>query len=54
MKAIMRMAGVAAAALFTQAAPAQDAYVVGVTGAMTGPQAGILALVEMAGRMSAT
>jgi branched-chain amino acid transport system substrate-binding protein len=50
MKTIMRMASVAAAALFTQAAPAQDAYVIGWTGAMTGPQAGILApVVEMAG-----
>ena len=49
MKAFMRIASVTAAALFTQAAPAQDAYVVGVTGAMTGPQAGILApVVEMA------
>src|SRR3954467_3280817 len=46
----MRMAGAAALALLSQAAAAQDAYVVGVTGAMTGPQAGILApVVEMAG-----
>jgi ABC-type branched-subunit amino acid transport system substrate-binding protein len=37
-------------ALVTGAAAAEDAYVVGVTGAMTGPQAGILApVVEMAG-----
>ena len=44
------MAGAAACALLIGTAAAQDAYVVGVTGAMTGPQAGILApVVEMAG-----
>jgi branched-chain amino acid transport system substrate-binding protein len=44
------MAGAAAAALLMGTAAAQDAYVIGVTGAMTGPQAGILApVVEMAG-----
>src|SRR3954467_10769586 len=46
----MRMVGATALALLVQVAAAQDAYVVGVTGAMTGPQAGILApVVEMAG-----
>jgi len=46
----MRIVSVAALALYAAAAVAQDAYVVGVTGAMTGPQAGILApVVEMAG-----
>ena len=50
MRKAMGMAGAAALALWVQAAPAQDSYVVGVTGAMTGPQAGILApVVEMAG-----
>src|SRR3954453_16067734 len=50
MSKTMRMAGATALALLVQAAAAQDAYVVGVTGAMTGPQAGILApVVEMAG-----
>src|SRR3954467_8992932 len=46
----VQMAGAAMAALLMGTAAAQDAYVVGVTGAMTGPQAGILApVVEMAG-----
>jgi branched-chain amino acid transport system substrate-binding protein len=46
----MRIAGAAALVLLSRAAVAQDAYIVGVTGAMTGPQAGILApVVEMAG-----
>lgn len=50
MKAIMRMASAAALVLLSQAAAAQDAYVVGWSAAMTGPQAGILApVVEMAG-----
>jgi branched-chain amino acid transport system substrate-binding protein len=50
MSKTMRMAGAAALAVLVHAAAAQDAYVVGVTGAMTGPQAGILApVVEMAG-----
>jgi len=50
MSKTMRMAGAAGLAFLVQAAAAQDAYVVGVTGAMTGPQAGILApVVEMAG-----
>src|SRR3954462_982992 len=50
MSKTMRIAGATALALLVQAAAAQDAYVVGVTGAMTGPQAGILApVVEMAG-----
>src|SRR3954466_14099122 len=45
-----RIACAAALAALAPAAAAQDAYVVGVTGAMTGPQAGILApVVEMAG-----
>jgi len=46
----VQMAGAAVAAILMGTAAAQDAYVVGVTGAMTGPQAGILApVVEMAG-----
>jgi branched-chain amino acid transport system substrate-binding protein len=46
----IEMAGAAALVLAVGSAVAQDAYVVGVTGAMTGPQAGILApVVEMAG-----
>src|SRR3954470_11677013 len=50
MNKTIQMAGAAALALCAAAAVAQDAYVVGVTGAMTGPQAGILApVVEMAG-----
>src|SRR3954470_24190876 len=50
MNKTIQMAGAAALALLVEAAAAQDAYVVGVTGAMTGPQAGILApVVEMAG-----
>src|SRR3954464_5651627 len=45
-----RITCAAALAALAQAVAAQDAYVVGVTGAMTGPQAGILApVVEMAG-----
>jgi branched-chain amino acid transport system substrate-binding protein len=49
-KRTMQTASVAALVLLGSAAAAQDAYVVGVTGAMTGPQAGILApVVEMAG-----
>jgi ABC-type branched-subunit amino acid transport system substrate-binding protein len=44
------MASAAMLAFLMRSAAAQDAYVVGVTGAMTGPQAGILApVVEMAG-----
>src|SRR5437764_6710886 len=46
----VEMAGASVAMLVVGAAAAQDAYVVGITGAMTGPQAGILApVVEMAG-----
>ena len=46
----VEMASAAALALMVGTAAAQDGYVVGVTGAMTGPQAGILApVVEMAG-----
>ena len=46
----MATASAAMLALVMGTAAAQDAYVVGVTGAMTGPQAGILApVVEMAG-----
>src|SRR5690242_21366209 len=46
----LQIASAAALAFWLGTAAAQDAYVVGVTGAMTGPQAGILApVVEMAG-----
>ncbi len=50
MNGTARITCAAALALFSQASAAQDAYVVGWTAAMTGPQAGILApVVEMAG-----
>src|SRR5438067_3455308 len=46
----MATASAVALVLWVGMAAAQDAYLVGVTGAMTGPQAGILApVVEMAG-----
>ena len=46
----MATASAVALVLWVGMAAAQDAYMVGVTGAMTGPQAGILApVVEMAG-----
>jgi ABC-type branched-subunit amino acid transport system substrate-binding protein len=50
MNRTMRIACAAALVLLSRVSGAQDAYVVGWTAAMTGPQAGILApVVEMAG-----